>query len=322
MKQTHKQSASSLHYHYNTQLIKSQALKVFDKTDIEKNTKEAVLQKLAVYKNNQQKVIDILLTMPGEDERAFRLRECGTYIEMTTCQCCGTHITSANFCRERICPVCAWRRQSKYRIEFAKIADFLQLEPKNLRHLTLTIKNVEAKNLDEALNQMFQAWNLMTKYAEWKKAVQGYSRCLEVTYNYETQTFHPHFHCLIHKKGNISLKTMASLWKKALRVTYIPETHISKITDEKGILECFKYSFKAVDSSQELLKAFLYTIKGRRLVGFGGTFKKARSILNQDDNTLTDSGCIYGRNTNQDILTEVYRFDYTGGIYRALKTMP
>ena len=320
MKRNNQKSASNLHPNYNIPFIKSQGVLLSVKSDNEKNTKEAVLQKLAIYKNNQQKVIDILMAIPNESERAFSLAECGTYIEIQTCKCCGAHITASNFCRERVCPVCAWRRQSKYRAEFSKMADFLQLEPKNLRHLTLTIKNVEAEALSETLNQMFQAWNLLNKYAEWKKAVQGYSRCLEITYNSETRTYHPHFHCLIHKKGNVSLKVISSLWKKALKVQYIPETHITQITDEKGILECFKYSFKSADSSPELIKAFLYTIKGRRLVGFGGTFKKARAILNQDDNTLTDSGCIYGRSTNPDVLTEVYRFDYTGGIYRAFKT--
>lgn len=320
MKQTTKKSASNLQPNYNIPYIKSQEVLLSVKTDNEKNTKEAVLQKLAIYKNNQQKVIEILMQIPEESERAYRLAECGTYIELQTCKCCGTHITASNFCRERVCPVCAWRRQSKYRAEFSKMADYLQLKPKNLRHITLTIKNIEAENLSATLNQMYQAWNILTKYADWKKAVQGYSRCLEVTYNREEKTFHPHFHCLIHKKGNVSLKTIASLWKKALNVQYIPETHISQITNEKGILECFKYSFKATDSTPELIKAFLYTIKGRRLVGFGGTFKQARQILNQDDNTLTESGCIYGRNTNPDVLTEVYRFDYTGGIYRAFKT--
>lgn len=321
MKRTTKLSASTQQFNYIIPYVKSQEKILSVKTDSKKTTKEEVLQKLAIFKNNQQKVIDILMTMPGESERAYRLAECGTYIEMQTCQCCGTHITASNFCRERVCPLCAWRRQSKYRAEFSKMADYLQLEPKNLRHLTLTIKNIEAGKLDEALNQMFSAWNLLTKYADFKKAVQGYSRCLEITYNHETQTFHPHFHCLLHKKGNISLKTIASLWKKALKENYIPETHISQITDEKGILECFKYAFKSADSSVELLKAFLYTIKGRRLVGFGGTFKKARTILNQDDNTLTDSGCIYGRKTNTDVLTEIYRFDYSGGIYRAFKPL-
>lgn len=311
---------STLHHNYNIPFIKSQEGLLSVKPDTEKNTKEAVLQKLAIFKNSQQKVIDILMTIPGESERAYRLSECGTYIEIQTCKCCGAHITASNFCRERVCPVCAWRRQSKYRAEFSKMADFLQLKPKNLRHLTLTIRNVEAENLGETLNQMYLAWNLFTKYADWKKAVQGYSRCLEITYNQEKGTFHPHFHCLLHKKGNVSLKTFASLWKKSLRTKYIPETHISQITDEKGMLECFKYAFKPKDTSVELLEAFLYTIKGRRLVGFGGTFKKARAILNQDDNTLTDSGCIYGRSTNKDVLTEVYRFDYTGGIYRAFKT--
>ena len=321
MKRTNQTSASIPLYNYTIPYVKSQGGFVSVKTDNEKNTKEAVLQKLAVFKNNQQKVIDTLMTMPNESERAFRLSECGTYIEIQTCKCCGAHITAANFCRERVCPVCAWRRQSKYRAEFSKMADFLQLEPKNLRHLTLTIRNVEAEDLGETLTQMFLAWNLLTKYADFKKAVQGYSRCLEITYNSEKGTFHPHFHCLLHKKGNISLKTFASLWKKSLRIRYIPETNISQITDEKGILACFKYAFKPKDTSVELLEAFLYTIKGRRLVGFGGTFKKARAILNQDDNTLTDSGCIYGRNTNTDVLTEIYRFDYSGGIYRAFKSL-
>ena len=60
MKRTNKTPASILPSNYSIPYAKSQGRFVSVKADSEKNTKEAVLQKLAIFKNNQQKVIDIL----------------------------------------------------------------------------------------------------------------------------------------------------------------------------------------------------------------------------------------------------------------------
>lgn len=283
--------------------------------------KREILQKLQLHKKQQEKIINLLLEME-ENKRATNLKDCGTYVEITNCPECGAHITAANFCKERVCPVCSWRRQGKYRAEFQKMLELIQPSEGSLRHLTLTVRSVPQEELTDCLNQMFYAWKKLCLSTEWKKHIVGSSRTLEITYNKDKRTYHPHFHCLLQKKGNLSKAKIGEAWKKALAVTYYPEIEIKKLTDEKGILECFKYAFKASEATEPMLTAILYTLKGRRLVGFTGSFKQARAMLKLPNETvLTDTPCIYSRKMGQAITQEIYRFDFTGGIYRLYKPL-
>lgn len=297
-------TAPLIYNKYNIEGTKSQELK---KEKLKKITKKKV---------EQRKIIDILLKL-NEDKKAKRLQECASFIELTSCQVCGVHITAANFCRERVCNICAWRRQAKYRSEFQKMLNIINPKENSLRHLTLTIKNVKEDELSEYLNKMFYAWKKLVLNTEWKKHVIGSSRTLEITYNEKEKTYHPHFHCLIEKKGNFSTAKIGEAWRKALQINYSPEVKIKKLTDEKGILECFKYAFKSTEATPELIKVFLYTLKGRRLVGFTGSFKEARQKLKLSDDIkdLTEQ-CIYNNKQSEAVTQEIYRFDFTGGIYK------
>ena len=49
----------------------------------------------------------------GDIDRAVRIEQCGTYLEVSVMQDRSERVSAANFCRERLCPLCTWRRSAR-----------------------------------------------------------------------------------------------------------------------------------------------------------------------------------------------------------------
>ena len=77
---------------------------------------------------------------------------------------------TANFCKVRLCPMCAWRRSLK---TFAIVNTIMNLvcSEKNYEFLflTLTIKNVKGEELLEALDNIFYGFKKLVLKKQWKQ---------------------------------------------------------------------------------------------------------------------------------------------------------
>ena len=62
--------------------------------------------------------------------------------------------------------------------------------------VTLTAPNVKAEELPAEIDKYNLAFKKLTKRKEIAPIFDGYIRKLEVTYNADQQTYHPHFHVL------------------------------------------------------------------------------------------------------------------------------
>ena len=62
------------------------------------------------------------------------------------------------FCKNRLCPICNWRRSMKYSVQLFKMIDkAIQIYPKSkFIFLTLTCRNCEGDELKETLSAMTQ----------------------------------------------------------------------------------------------------------------------------------------------------------------------
>ena len=63
--------------------------------------------------------------------------------------------------------------------------------------LTLTVRNVRAGDLRATLRQMSEDWNRFINRPKTKQLVAGWAKALEITYNTERHTFHPHYHVIL-----------------------------------------------------------------------------------------------------------------------------
>lgn len=247
----------------------------------------------------------------GFEERGDRMLNCGTLLTVSVCPTCGkNHISSANLCRDRLCPTCAWRLSLK---RFSEMCSTMQaitdLDCYIAGFLTLTVKNCDTENLRETISKMNADWNRFLQQRPIKRILVGWARSVEITYNKKTGQFHPHFHIITLTKDKETatesyLRTLfANGWDTASRLDYKPITDFRFISDrmnanegglscdnenlERAILETYKYSVKAKTLEEIPLYKFadfVNQIRGLRFTAFGGIIKNARALLGYKDN--------------------------------------
>lgn len=245
-------------------------------------------------------------------KKTYRVAECGTYLEFKKASADGNlKLKNANFCKDRLCPMCSWRRSLKIFGQVSKIMDKVT-ENKNYRFLflTLTVKNCEGDELSKEIDKLFKAFNLLFKRKQINKSILGWFRALEVTHNINKNsksynTYHPHFHIILmvnssyfkKKELYINQKEWVKMWQECLGIDYAPQVNIkafksnSKARTSKSIAEVSKYTVKDVDylleDNEELTDESVYilnsALRNRRLVAFGKELRKVHKELNLDD---------------------------------------
>lgn len=249
------------------------------------------------------------------NKKQFRVRDCANYLEFRRYISDGSlKLNLANFCKVRLCPMCAWRRSMKIFGQVSTIMDYA-LKSNNYRYLflTLTCKNVEGHELSDVMTKLFKAYEKMSRKTRFKKSVPGWFRALEITYNFKDGTYHPHFHCILQvdsdyfnkrSKLYLSQAEWTELWKDAMGIEYTPIVHVQAfdtVNVSKSVSETAKYTVKDADYiifdennhvdedlTDNAVSILDEALKGRRLVAFGGELKKIHKELNLDDSDNGD----------------------------------
>lgn len=232
-------------------------------------------------------------------KKSQRMRDCASFLLFSK-EGDGMKLHKANFCRVRLCPVCAWRRSLKTFGQVSAIMDKLGDEYRYI-FLTLTVKNVSGADLSSEIDKLGDGFRLMMKYKRVKQAVKGYFRSLEVTHNLDNDTYHPHIHVILAVKPSyfksryyIKNDEWSELWQRALGVNYSPRTDIRAIKTSKAnaVAEVSKYAVKAGDIicfddwdlTVDTVRVLDQALDHRRLTTYGGIFKEVHHDLHLDDN--------------------------------------
>lgn len=277
------------------------------------------------YKKYSLTVAD-LLQDAGFPKRAKRVRECATMIKGAKCPECGrSEITSANFCRDRLCPTCAWRLSMKRYAEMLSMIGYINdIEDYHVGFLTLTVRNCRPQDLGRVLRWMSEDWNRLNSRRPFSRMCDGWARSVEVTYNDKTRTFHPHYHVLMLIRGDYDLaryqRTFNEEWRTAARLAYSPITDFREVTSRKdaaevandvdsagfftcdqlrpdsevlggALLEITKYCFKPKDFDTlpvDDFRELAIGLKGLRMCAFGGILREARKALDLPEDTKID----------------------------------
>lgn len=198
-----------------------------------------------------------------------RTEACASSLSFKECIQDKTHpkkLTQANFCRNRLCVGCQMRRSLKCFSTTVKIVHYLQHEHKDLQFifLTLTVPNAPIDELGKTVQHMFDSWTKLTKRRGVKKIMQGYLRCMEITYNHQRDDYHPHFHALIAVKKSfftgknyIKRDKWLEMWRESTKQPEITQVDVRKVkanTDEEVLKACgeiAKYSTKTWSTSSK-----------------------------------------------------------------------
>lgn len=236
--------------------------------------------------------------------KAARLQECSTSLVFRRYETGERRLHSMNSCRVRLCPLCTWRRSMRTYANNKRIFDYIAADGKKYGYvlLTLTMKNVRAKELSSSIDSLLYAFKLLAKTVPFKKAVKGWYRGLEVTHNVDPlsksyDTYHPHLHVVLcvlpsyfTSRNYMSQDAWVQLWKKCLNVDYNPVVDVRKIknvSDSKAVAEVSKYPVKDSDVlvyddwdlTVSTVAALDKALANRRLIAYGGILKDAKKEL-------------------------------------------
>ena len=285
-----------------------------------------ILQKCETKRSYNKAVVEWLYSKQ-EFEYAYAVEDCATFVGFTNIADVA-HVTKANFCRKRLCNVCAWRRQSRFTAQTFPVVQILREQNYRFIFATATIPNVTLEELPKAIDDLMLAYDRLLKRRKVKRAWLGKIRALEVTYNREKQTFHPHIHIMVAVNKTyfeddalyITVDEFREYWESCFDrfFDYPLQVDIRAVDDdERASVETLKYSFKSSKDSQAL-EGFFKCLRGRRMVSFSGVFSKVRKELKFSDfeTVLTDD---IPKLEHSKLTYQLYKFDVTGGVYNFWK---
>lgn len=213
-------------------------------------------------------------------------------------------IVGARFCKQRLCPICNYRRSTMLWHKVKEVTNHIDNE---YVFITLTIKNCTADKLKEKINLILESFHRITTRRTWKRNFLGYIRGLEITYNAKENTYHPHLHILAvtsddyFKSEYVDIHTLRKWWTESARLDYFVQVNIQKVKDkDNAIAEVVKYAVKVADLLEneidenrlEATQTIASCINGRRLMSTGGIITKLAKKLKinlEDEEEYTDT---------------------------------
>ena len=229
-----------------------------------------------------------------------RFCECGDWIDFfADREVSKLKVCEANFCKNRFCPMCAWRLAYKDAMMISILMEYIEHEyDKAFVFVTLTAPNVKGENLKDEITRYNKAFKKLVERDVITKVNQGYIRKLEVTYNADRDDYHPHFHCIftVNKsyfvgRDYIKQEKWLDLWRDVMKDSAITQVDVRRVkrggTDgrDKAINEVAKYAAKDSDYSisQSVFDVFYKALKGRQVLTFNGLLAQANKKYKAGD---------------------------------------
>ncbi|COX31842.1 TPA: protein rep [Staphylococcus aureus] len=232
----------------------------------------------------------------GENQMDL-VQDCNTFLSFVADKTLEKQkLYKANSCKNRFCPVCAWRKARKDALCLSLMMQYIkQQENKEFIFLTLTTPNVMSDELEKEIKRYNNSFRKLIKRKKVGSVIKGYVRKLEITYNKKRDDYNPHFHVLIavnksyftDKRYYISQQEWLDLWRDVTGISEITQVQVQKIrqNNNKELYEMAKYSGKDSDYliNQKVFDSFYKSLKGKQVLVYSGLFKEARKKLKNGD---------------------------------------
>lgn len=229
-----------------------------------------------------------------------RCEECGSFVLFkATINLDKYKLYNSNFCGKRFCPMCAKRKSLKDSLALICMTRYIEdIKKRRFIFLTLTVPNIVGDRLDEKIRGMNKAWQKLIRREKFMKAVEGYVRKLEVTFNKKEQTYHPHFHVLLSVNKNYFTSSKKYLkhsewldeWRGVMNDENITQVDIRTFRKKvenpySAVNELTKYIAKDSNYlfSEDVFTVFYKALTKKRMFTFGGDFKQARDLYKKGE---------------------------------------
>jgi len=233
---------------------------------------------------NQEVFYFIDKHLPEKSRKRFET--CGSWLEfLANKNLDKLKVYQADFCKNRFCPMCAWRSSVKDAMKIAILMDYIEKEHgKAFIFVTLTAPNVKGEDLKSEIARYNQAFKNLCKRDEVARINHGYMRKLEITHNEERDDYHPHFHVIFAvSKGYFSggrflkQERWLNLWRDVMGDDTITQVDVRRAKRTKDANEMAKYAAKNSDytKNQKVFDVLYQALKGRQIITFNGLFTAA-----------------------------------------------
>lgn len=288
-------------------------------------------ERLTNLKRNSKKVASFLSEIKGiKKNKIIRMKNCSNVLIYKNFKEINYRkLFKAFTCKVLLCPLCMTRKSILLKNNLYKV---LKLGAKKHEleyiHLVLTQKNCKVEELGKSVDQLLKAFIKLSKRDLFRRTgkgakdiFKGWYRNLEITFNEEEKTFHPHFHCLLAVKKDyfknnpnyLTQEKAIKIWRECLNVDYDPTVFLNKIyyLDEnnekvialqngqdlkKAVEEVSKYVTKTFELmaikdeklKKKVIKNLFSGLAHRRLIAYGGVLKSIKAELKLADEEKAD----------------------------------
>ena len=279
----------------------------------------------------------------GFTKESEKIKQCGNYLEFIFKEHQITKdtkkkLSNANFCKNRFCPVCSWRRTRNITGQLKEAFTAIQEKEKIATlFLTLTVNNPDVKDLKDTIAKMNKAFKRMSETKRFKNAILGYFKSIEILGDKTPKgQAHPHFHILLvvkesyfKKSDYINQKEFLQMWRDATRNQNITQVDVRRIKSknenfsdiDSAIAETVKYSVKHSDLCKRTNEDFYYLYtqtKNLRFISAGGILKDHLNLIKIDEDLINL------KKENEALWIEICRLIYTwqNGDYQLKEIKP
>lgn len=235
----------------------------------------------------------------GNAEKAERVLNCANFLTYELINQEYIKLARVNRCRERLCLNCQLAnsreliRQLFWTVPRLKIS-----QDETMQFVTLTAQNCKAEDLRSLIQTMVRKQNAMFRHY----GIKDYFRSVEITYNENSHTFHPHLHltCLVSqnssypfydaskgKKGANALQNAWYTWLGIPNEYGYNQATTYEVKTTRALYELCKYIAKVEDMENvNVLRVLNTQLKGLRLKTPVGQFKQLASAYKAECATL------------------------------------
>lgn len=172
-------------------------------------------------------------------------------------------------CSIRLCAFDMRTRRARVLRQFEPVVAAM----KDARFMVLTVRNSRLGSLDKGLTELFEAFERLRHGRLWKKSVTGAIMALEITYNAQKKSWHPHLN-VIFDGEYIPQALLSKTWGRCTR----GKGNVVWIGRPRDLREVFKYVVKLQDitSSPDAVAELLRATRGARFIRTYGSLYRLK----------------------------------------------
>lgn len=263
--------------------------------------------------------------LKAQDKKAKRIKNCASYLDFyadTTEN--YKKLAHGFFCHDRFCPVCSNLKMRRDSYELLTCINVLKKDFKfQFLMITLTVKNVSSDQLKDEIKKIKKSFKKFRELQAFKKISRGYVCKLEVTYNKDVDSYHPHLHLIVAVNSSyftsrdyLSREKILTMWRNSYQDQSITQVDIRKINTAtiKDILEITSYAAKNSDLffSYDVFKTFYNSLRSVQILSFNGSFRDIRKKIRDKEIDLFN----YFDQSDFVIATKLLMYNYTDQKYK------